>query len=91
MAKNIDYLGAIFPDVPSIRLPQQGGGLVSFDDTTDANATASDIAQNKTAYVNGVKVVGTAVTPTFVTYYTGTTDPSSSLGSDGDIYLKVVS
>ena len=29
--------------------------------------------------------------PTFVTYYTGTTDPSSSLGSDGDIYLKVVS
>lgn len=27
----------------------------------------------------------------FVTYYTGTTDPSSSLGSNGDIYLKVVS
>ena len=27
----------------------------------------------------------------FVTYYTGTTDPASSLGSNGDIYLKVVS
>ena len=27
----------------------------------------------------------------FVTYYTGSTDPSSSLGSNGDIYLKVVS
>lgn len=27
----------------------------------------------------------------FVTYRTGTTDPASSLGSDGDIYLKVVS
>lgn len=26
----------------------------------------------------------------FVTYYTGTSTPSSSLGSDGDIYLKVV-
>lgn len=25
-----------------------------------------------------------------ITYYTGTTDPASSLGSDGDIYLKVV-
>ncbi len=60
MAKNIDFMGAVFPDVPSIRLPQQGGGLVSFDDTTDANATASDIAQGKTAYVNGEKLVGTA-------------------------------
>lgn len=27
----------------------------------------------------------------FVTYYTGSSTPSSSLGSDGDIYLKVVS
>ena len=26
-----------------------------------------------------------------VTYYTGNTDPSSSTGKNGDIYLKVVS
>lgn len=26
-----------------------------------------------------------------ITYYTGSATPSSSLGSDGDIYLKVVS
>lgn len=26
-----------------------------------------------------------------VTYYTGNTDPSSSTGQNGDIYLKVVS
>lgn len=59
MAKNIELMGAVFPDVPSIKLPQYGGGLVSFDDTSDADAVAGDIAQGKTAYVNGVKVVGT--------------------------------
>ena len=59
MAKNIELMGAVFPDVPSIKLPQYGGGLVSFDDTSDADAVADDIAQGKTAYVNGVKVVGT--------------------------------
>lgn len=26
-----------------------------------------------------------------ITYYTGSTTPSASLGEDGDIYLKVVS
>ena len=28
---------------------------------------------------------------TFATYYTGTSTPSSSLGNDGDIYLKTTS
>ena len=60
MAKNIDYLGAIFPDVPSVKLPQQGGGLVAFDDTTDATATADKILQGYTAYANGQKLTGTA-------------------------------
>lgn len=56
--------------------------------TTDATATASQINSGATAYVNGTKVTGTQV---IQTYYTGTSDPSASLGSNGDIYLKVVS
>lgn len=56
--------------------------------TTDATATASQINSGATAYVDGVKITGTQV---IQTYYTGSSAPSASLGSDGDIYLEVVS
>lgn len=81
MAKNIDFMGAVFPDVPSIRLPQYGGGLASFDDTTDADATAADIASGKTAYVNGVKLTGTASGGggSGLVYETGTYTPTSDI------------
>ena len=52
--------------------------------TSDATATQSNIDKDKTAYINGEKVIGTR---TFQTYYTGSGEPSSSLGVDGDIYF----
>ena len=55
-------------------------------DTSDANATSSDIVSGKSAYVNGSKVNGQLV---IQKYYTGSSTPSSSLGNNGDLYLMV--
>lgn len=58
-------------------------------DLTDTTATADKILTGYGAYgKDGVWVDGTAVVQH---YYTGTSTPSSSLGSNGDIYLKVSS
>ena len=55
-------------------------------DTSDATATAADIINGQTAYVNGTKITGTLVVQN---YYTGTTTPESTTGNDGDLYFKV--
>lgn len=56
-------------------------------DTTSDTATASQIASGYTAHSKeGTQLTGTLE---FITYYTGSGTPSSSLGSNGDIYLKV--
>lgn len=67
---------------------------VVYDGTTLIDLTADTVATNNllsgyTAHAaNGTQITGAV---SFATYYTGSSDPSSSLGSNGDIYLKVVS
>lgn len=58
MAQNITIAGATYTNVPAIDIAKSSGGLARFVDTSNANASASDLLTGKTAYVNGALITG---------------------------------
>lgn len=64
-------------------------GSYSGTDVSDTTATDGDVLSGKYFYTSdGVKTQGSLV---IQHYYTGSSEPSSSTGEDGDIYLKASS
>lgn len=79
---DINLLGAVYSGVSGVSLPKQGGGTATFP-WVEGSQT---ISENGVVDVTTVASVNVAVP--IVTYYTGSSAPSSSLGVDGDIYLQ---
>ena len=63
-------------------------GVTRIDLRSDTVASDSMLSGVTAHNKAGESITGSLV---LKTYYSGTTTPSSSLGNDGDIYLKVVS
>ena len=60
MSKNVTLMGASYSDIPSVVLPQTGGGNAQFFDVSDTTAAASDVASDKYFYTAaGVRTQGT--------------------------------
>lgn len=62
---NVVINGSSYSAVPSVQIPKQGGGgNAVFYDTSDADATASQIVSGYYAYGPSGKISGQLTTPT---------------------------
>lgn len=62
-------------------------GNTTLIDLTSDTVTSDNLVDGYTAHdASGEQITGTLK---YITYYSGSSDPNGSLGSDGDIYFKI--
>ena len=85
MAQTIVLWGATYSNCPAVTLPKSGGGTARFTDASVTTAAKADVALGKVF----VKADGSTDTGSlsFATYYTSSSTPTSSQGSNGDVWL----
>jgi hypothetical protein len=90
MAQEIMVAGAIYEDVPSVRLPDSNGVFHPFTDTSDTTAVAADVAQGKTFHLaDGSAATGTAAGATLVTKTVTANGTYDAGDDDADGYSEV--
>ena len=82
---NIKIAGATYESVPSVTLKDANNADVNFVLTSDATMTADDLVVGKSGYGSNGLIYGELEVKTV---YVGAGEPSSSLGVNGDIYLR---
>ena len=95
--KQIKQVGVVFTEGDTSQLSAQnirkGASILgvngTFTDDTllggNLGAAAENIMNGYSAFINGQRVDGSLEVNN---YYTGTSEPSSELGKNGEIYLK---
>lgn len=68
MAKNVKIRDVVYNSVPSVSIPQNGGGTAQFYDTSTADAGTADVRNGKTFFGSSGESSGTMTEKTAATY-----------------------
>ena len=90
-ASNVEYMygGSLSPIQQATDVQEALDGLDDLVNGLDTNKQDTLVSGTNIKTVNGNSLLGSGnITISSVTVLYGTTDPTSSQGSDGDIYIK---